>query len=206
MKSLIRKSASHARTITKKRIAYLHVLRIIAIILVLFNHTGDNGFTYFALVRTSFFYPVYLWISLFDKIAVPLFFMISGVLLIPRDETYKDVLKRALKFALILFAASAIMFVYRYLRGFPSIFTIKEFITALYSQGIILQYWYLYTYLAFILMLPIIRKIAQGLGEKDFIWIVALFTLQSLLTIVDYAVFQGKYRHNSRFSLFVSVN
>ena len=190
----------------KPHIVYLDLLRIIAIILVLFNHTGDNGFTYFAVARGSLFYPVSLFISLLDKIAVPLFFMISGALLIPKEESYKEVIKRFVKFALILVAASGIIYVYRYLKGLPSIFTVAEFVTALYSKGIIIQYWYLYTYLAFILMLPFIRKIAKGMEGKDFIWLIALMTINSLLQIADYTVFKGKYFHNSHFSFFISVN
>ncbi len=152
----------------KPRKVYLDGLRIIAIILVVFNHTGGNGYMYFAKEINSFFYPVYLFISLFDKIAVPLFFMISGTLLIPKEESYKEILKRFFKFACILLFVSAITYVYNYLRGFSSVLSFKEFVVIFYSKGVIVQYWYLYAYLAYILMLPFIRKIARGLNEKDF--------------------------------------
>ena len=195
-----------SKEIQKPRIVYLDLLRIIAIILVLFNHTGDNGFTYFSIARASFFYPVSLFISLLDKIAVPLFFMISGALLIPKEESYKEVIRRFIKFALILLVASGIIYVYRYLKGFSSIFTVAEFVTALYSKGVIIQYWYLYTYLAYILMLPFIRKIARGMEGKDFIWMIVLMTITSFLQIADYTIFKGKYFHNSHLSFFISVN
>ena len=48
----------------KPRIVYLDLIRIIAILLVLFNHTGDNGFTYFSIARSSFFYPLSFFVSL----------------------------------------------------------------------------------------------------------------------------------------------
>ena len=189
-----------------KRIAYLDILRIIAVVLVIFNHTGSNGFQFFVQARGTFFYPVSLFISFFDKIAVPLFFMISGVLLIPKEESYKEVLKRFIKFAAILFCVSVIMFIYRYLKKDTMLFTFGEFFTALYSKGIILQYWYLYAYLAYILMLPFIRKLAKGMEEKDFIWLLILFTLSTLLHILDYTVFKGKYLHNDHFDLFIGIN
>ena len=190
----------------KQRITYLDILRIIAIILVLFNHTGTNGYLYFTHTQGSFFYPFYLFISLFDKIAVPLFFMISGALLIPKEESYKDVIKRFIKISFVLLFASAVIYVYRYLRGLSSIFTLGEFVTGLWSKGVILQYWYLYTYLAYLLMLPFIRKIAHGLDEKDFIWLMIMLTLNSLFILADYTIFKGKYFHNSDFSLFIGIN
>ena len=57
---------ANPKGIQKPRIAYLDLLRIIAIILVLFNHTGDNGFTYFAVARASFLYPISLFVSLLN--------------------------------------------------------------------------------------------------------------------------------------------
>lgn len=189
----------------KPRKTYLDVLRIIAIVLVVFNHTNENGFSYYAQARNSVFFPGYLLISQIDKIAVPLFFMISGALLIPKEESYKDVLKRFIKYAAILVCVSAIMLVYNYLKGKTSIFTFGEFVTGLYSNGTIVPYWYLYVYLAYILMLPFIRKIARGLKKKDVIWLVALYVLMSILFMADYTVLKGKYLHNSHFSLFSSL-
>ena len=188
----------------KQRIGYFDLLRIIAIILVVFNHTGSNGYAFFFHARESFFYPAYIFISAFDKIAVPLFFMISGALLIPKEESYKDVIKRFLRFALVLLVGTISMYVYAIIRGKITNFTIKEFVTALYSTGAIVPYWYLYAYLAYILMLPFIRKIAEGLSDKDFLWLFFIATLAATISILDYTLFQGKYKHNSHFSFFIT--
>lgn len=74
------------KTNTEKNIRKQHFdfLRIIAIFMVLFNHTGTNGFVLFTIARESKLYIFYLFFAIFIKMAVPLFFMISGALLLPR--------------------------------------------------------------------------------------------------------------------------
>lgn len=189
----------------KTRKTYLDVLRIIAILFVVYIHTGSNGSVYYMHAQESIFYPGYLFISIFVKIAVPLFFMISGVLLIPKEEAYKDVIKRFIRFALILFGTSIIMYFYVGWKNKSTYYSIKDFLTLVYSKGIIVPYWYLYAYLAYILMLPFIRKIARDLGQKDFWWLMALYCLNTLLHIVDYTVFKGRFFHNSNFTLFIGL-
>ena len=69
------------------RKSYLDVLRNIAIFMVLFNHTGSKGFAIFTTVAPqSVSYWIYLFGAIFIKIAVPIFFMISGALLLEREN------------------------------------------------------------------------------------------------------------------------
>lgn len=178
-------------------------LKIIAIVLVLFNHTKKSGYIYFFHARGSAFYPVYLAVSFLDRIAVPLFFMISGALLIPREESYRNVLKRFFRFFFVLIAASLISYGYIILFREPRGFSIMEFIRILYSKGVIVPYWYLYAYLAYILMLPLIRKMAHHMDSKDFQWLILLYILLAAVSVIDHAVYKGKYLHNSNFSLFI---
>lgn len=70
---------------TKK--IYLEILRILAILFVIFNHTGVNGFLIFQKYSyTTGQFWLYLYISTFVTCAVPVFFMISGALLLSKDE------------------------------------------------------------------------------------------------------------------------
>ena len=63
--------------IDKKRKVYIDFLKIIAIYMVMFNHTYEKGYLLFTITQGSNWYPVYLFCSIFIKIAVPLFFMAS---------------------------------------------------------------------------------------------------------------------------------
>ena len=73
-----------------KRKIYLDFLRIIAIFMVLFNHTGTSGFVLFTVTQRSALYPFYLFNAILIKIAVPLFFMISGVLLLGKNVVSQE--------------------------------------------------------------------------------------------------------------------
>lgn len=105
--------------ITKRNLIYLDVLRIIAIYCVLFNHT--NGFLLYA---THYPLPssyLYLIISILSKVAVPIFFMISGALLLGKDESYQELLrKRILKYTIVLIIISFFYyFCLNYFKGLP---------------------------------------------------------------------------------------
>ena len=69
----------------KKRIS-LEIIRIIAICMVIFNHTGENGFEMF---RTAYGTPLWYFVILLDivsKAGVPLFFIVSGYYCVVNDE------------------------------------------------------------------------------------------------------------------------
>ncbi|HPS81943.1 MAG TPA: acyltransferase family protein, partial [Candidatus Limiplasma sp.] len=83
-----------------KRFAYLDFLRILAAFLVIVNHTNSLVFE-----KTAPSDPVW-WLSVawyyLSKIAVPLFVMVSGACLLPRQETYRKTWGRFLRVLLVL--------------------------------------------------------------------------------------------------------
>ena len=83
----------------KKKLIYLEIMRIIAAFFVIFNHTGAIGGGFELFIDQplgSLRYWLYLLISICCKFAVPIFFMISGALLLARNEPIKVVLKKRL--------------------------------------------------------------------------------------------------------------
>lgn len=52
---------------------HLDFLRIVAIFLVVFNHTGTRGFLLFTVAQQSPLYGLYSFLSIADKMAVPIF-------------------------------------------------------------------------------------------------------------------------------------
>lgn len=56
-----------------KRKVYIDFIKIAAIYLVLYNHTGEYGFVLFTERQTSPFFWFYLFVSIFVKMGVPLF-------------------------------------------------------------------------------------------------------------------------------------
>ena len=188
-----------------KRKIYLDFLRIIAIYMVLFNHTGTKGFMFFTQAQYSMWYPFYLFVSISIKMAVPLFFMISGALLLEREETILKILKkRFVKYLIMLFFASMAVYLYIHLQSGELEMSATVFLQQLYSGKIVVQFWFLYAYLAFILMLPLIRKLAFEMKDVDYKWMIFLYTMLRVMQIVQYLITKGMVSYSSNFSLFIS--
>lgn len=90
---------------TKKSISrksYYDFLRIFAIFFVIYNHSlGAHLYLNYTSIGIEEF--LHICLSVFDKIAVPLFFMISGALLLGKTESIITVLvKRASRVVLVL--------------------------------------------------------------------------------------------------------
>ena len=155
----------------KKRIS-LEIIRIIAICMVIFNHTGENGFEMF---RTAYGTPLWYFVILLDivsKAGVPLFFMISGALLLDKEETLKELfVKRILRYGVIILLFSFIYYVRLYIHHPEYGFSMKYFFTYIYSTPFIIPYWFLYSYLSFLLILPVLRAVVKSLKENEYLWI-----------------------------------
>ncbi len=189
------------------RKTYIDFLKIFAIYLVLFNHTGTKGFVLFTIRQDSILYPLYLFNSIFIKVAVPLFFMASGALLLGKEESYRDLLvKRFLKYLFILFAASAIAYLYNCLRLKTQELSLTKFLKEIYTFRLTTAYWYLYAYLAYILMLPLIRKMAKAMANRDFQWMILMFGAIQSLSVIDFIIWKGEASHNGFFSFFITTN
>lgn len=184
---------------TSKRETYIDFLRITAILFVLYNHTETYGFALFTVQTESPFFVFYLLCSVLCKIAVPLYFMISGALLLRKEEPLSVVLRhRFLKYIVVLFFASLFYYV---LRNYDSSLSVRVFFTTLYSSNMDTALWFLYTYLGFLLMLPLLRKFVRTLEDKDYYWLSAIVILFSLIRIIQYVLFKGSIYYNTLFSV-----
>ena len=190
--------------VPKKPKTYLDVIKVLAIFLVLWNHT-TTGFDLYNRVLDMPKHMLYLSFSIFDKIAVPLFFMASGALLLGREESWRKILRhRVRRFALILLVVSAI----NYCQYFNdnARFSFMDFLTRLYTGSIRTPLWYLYAYLAFLLSLPFLRKMARCMRETDYMWLVVFFIVTQLLSVADFFWFHGNNYHISDFRFFTALN
>ena len=154
------------------------LMRLLAIVLVVFNHSQGWGFELYQAPGVS---QVNLNLSLLlgivCKIAVPLFLLVSGGLLLDREEPISVVLrKRVLRIAAVLVVFSAILYLFWWRWGYvqPSP---KDFLRRLFSEGISAPYWYLYLYLGLMLLLPLLRPMARALEDRHFLYLAALHLL-----------------------------
>lgn len=166
--------AATCPTQSKGKMLHIEFLRIIAIYLVLFNHTGVKGFFHFSVAADSHFYWMYLFYSILDKIAVPLFFMISGALLLQKDENLSQLYyKRVLKFIVILLAISAVYQLYDYYVNNDNI-ELKTILLEFVNGSTSTALWYLYSYIGVLIMLPFLRKLARSLSSNEYLYLIAL--------------------------------
>ena len=105
--------------------------------------------------------------------------MIFGALMLDREpESYPRLLRRVGKMAGLVLGWSAIYFAVDVMRGEES-FSITTFFLRIYESNWNFSFWYLYTYIALLMTLPLLQKFAQGLNDRDFLYLFGLFFLFS---------------------------
>lgn len=185
----------------KKKILYVEILRIICIVLVIFNHTNYLGYVYFLSFDIgSLPYWFYMVFTVITGISIPMFFMISGMLLLGKNESIGYIWKKRIsKYVVILFIFSLIYYLMNIDFDLPS-FSIKDFFTKLYTDGVIIPFWFIYAYLSFLIILPFVRKISKNITEKEFIYLLLIhFVFTTVLEIAEYVIFHGSKTINQSF-------
>lgn len=180
---------------------HIDALRVLAMMLVLYNHTGERGFLRFDAAQGPA-QGAYLALAVLDTIAVPLFFMISGALLLGREEPLSVCLKkRVLRYAVVLVGASTAMYAYT-CRTDISVMNWTDYLRGLYDGGITTSYWFLYAYLGYLLGLPLLRRLARAMTERDFLYITALMGVMNALSSLEWVCFGGGYGLNGNIQPF----
>lgn len=161
----------------KSKRIYLEIIRIISILFVVFNHSSTIGFQLYTVTENRFLYPVYCFCSILCKVAVPLFLMVSGALLLKKDEDFKTIFKkRVSKILIILIVFSVICYIKKY-----KCFDIKDFIELFLRGGIATPYWYLYSYICYLMSLPLLRLFINNCNilqhYKCFVFLGVVFQL-----------------------------
>lgn len=172
----------------KQKKTYLEIIRIIAIFLVIYVHTGTDGAEHYQIAGNAFSYCLSLVMYCLAQISVPLFFMVSGAVLLHKKETLKDVLiHRASRILGLILVFGFVQYVYFYFLNPEIGFSLSVYFKLVYSTTVITQFWYLYTYFAFMLILPFVRMLAVSMKKEHFLYLFGLqFLLNGLLPIVEY--------------------
>lgn len=146
------------------RKTYLDAIRILACIGVIYNHVIGPG------VIGSAAQPSYLALFSYSlcKTAVPLFFMVTGTLLLARVDTYKKTLYRCLRIVIVLALFIGLNYAVHCLKTGER-FDIGTFVLSVYRDrlGITYSYWYLYRYLSLLVMMPLLQRLAPRMTVRD---------------------------------------
>lgn len=181
----------------------IELMRILAAFAVIFNHT-DQGYLLFSCYDShSLQFWFYLFLSACCEFAVPLFLMIAGSLLLSREpESFSGFLKRkVLRMLLVLTIWSAVYYVVQ-TAGDLSALSLTDFLRTLYTSRWAGPFWYLYAYLAFLLTVPFLQRIAKALSDKEYLYLFGLvFLFSALLPTAECLLWNGQYHLNSEFDL-----
>lgn len=181
---------------------YLDILRIIAIFLVVYNHTPGFYLPPYSNWSDMGYYSMLLQ-SEITKMAVPLFLMVSGALLLHKEESILELFKkRILRFVAVLLIIALIQYSLYCHWEKEGVFDIHFFISKLYSGSIgwnkFHANWFLFAYLGILLLLPLLRITAKGISHRVFIYLLGLQTilcciipLISMIGLDNYVEFSG---------------
>lgn len=165
---------------------HIEALRIIACFCVIVNHTNSVIFQNVEISNLWYLSITYFFIS---KIAVPIFLLIMGAVLLGKQDSYDKYKKRIFRFVAVLIIFSAVNYIFKY---HDANMTLYHFFKCLFGS-VTNAYWYLYLYLGLLIMLPLLQKIAHSLAKREielflFISLVIAGTVPMLQIFIDLKV------------------
>jgi len=194
----------------RERYPYLDLLRILAAFLVIVNHTNS---LVFQKLQPS---DVTWWLSIawyyLSKIAVPLFVMVSGACLLPRQDSYRRAFGRFFRVLLALVLFSYLYWLVNLWQtnwSWPQALDFPAFFASIWAKRITDSFWYLYFYLGLMVMLPILQRLASAMQKRDLLYFMGVsFTVYAgwpLLTHYVPAAALPAYFEVPLFSVFLGL-
>lgn len=174
----------------KKRKYYIDIIKIISIMMVCYAHSGPSGFAAHYYLPAGWLQVAVAMLAVVCKASVSFFFMCTGALLLSRDEAISQLWKkRVLKYILITVVFTGLYYVCLCVRdGTPIdiLFILKTmYNTWGYSHSG--SYWFLYSYIGFLILLPLLRPIARVLDKNLMFYMVLVNTVVcGALPILEY--------------------
>lgn len=156
---------------TKERLLFIDWLRVVAALFVVMIHT--SGMLYLDSPKGMIEYYLGFWNMEIVRTAVPLFFMISGALLLRQgyDATPRKMVKKALKVLALMLIWS---FIYALVYVHP--LTIKALVFKTIKGPF--HFWFLEYLIGLYLLTPIFNVIANyqnGILERYYLWLFFVF-------------------------------
>lgn len=154
-----------------KRVTFIEFLRVIACFFVIVNHTVSYGIIHTDPSPTWFCSVIWFFCC---KVAVPIFIMITGAMLLKKTDTPRRAFKRFYRVFVVFAVGSAGYYVYLW-KGREDPLSIGDFLENFFSGiPITNAYWYFYLYLALLCIMPLLQKMAAALSQKEILWLLAV--------------------------------
>jgi len=182
-----------------KKQLHIELMRILAAFFVIYNHTDTDGYLLFSVCSWgSVEFWVYLFISIFCKFSVPLYFTISGALMLGKEpESFKQIWKkRILRIIVTLFVVTLVFYCVHITR-FSEPFSIGNFLRLFYTGNMKYHLWFLYAYIVFLMCLPFLQILVQGLETKHYYYMIGIALIfGGVIPVAEFLLFKGQVRMN----------
>lgn len=147
---------------------YLEILRVIAIFGVLFCHSGSFGIHHYAEAQNRANYWLGIFFASVAQYCIPLFFMITGALLLKKEESVGFVFRhRVLKMEIVTCLAVLLQYYWNYKENPLIGFDRKTYFRILFEGGAVTPQWFLYAYLSFLFVLPFLQRFVRVLTDQS---------------------------------------
>ncbi len=163
--------------------SYIIYLRVIATVFVVLIH-ASTGFLY-RIDTTAFDWNYANWINAATRCAVPLFVVISGALLLQKEENTWNFYKKRLPKLIYPFLFWTIIYLIYYFYRYTNFATLSFETICTIAQDKILHganahLWYLYMIIGLYLTIPFLRKIIANCTTKEIelfllFWFLSMF-------------------------------
>lgn len=161
------------------KLLHLEFLRVLSIIFVIYTHT--NAF-YIPSGKLSCYSDYILsFISTLVKAAVPLFFMISGALLLKKHESYVTLYrKRIWRFGVIIVLFAFFQNVWRLWKWGVNESSLSAFVKDTFMRLLegtaydAYVTWFLYAYMMLLVFLPFLRAMVSKMKENDYVYLLLI--------------------------------
>jgi len=173
--------------VQKEKLFWIDNLRAIAIIGVIFLHVSGPLIYQFGIVPMSWWWTGNIFNSLVRG-SVPIFLMVTGALLLPKEYNLSTFLrKRFLRVLIPFFFWGLIHIVMNLFLKIHSgeVHNASEALTNIatkISSGIAYHYWYVYMIIGIYLFLPIIGKWVRNSTDKEILYFLILWIIITLLS------------------------
>ena len=170
----------------KKRIEYIDLLKAFAIFSVIAIHINAITRDYY-IVNNKVYYVLFTLLDSLTRAGVPLFFMITGILVLGGriEEDYKKFIKRKLPKLVIPFLFFSFIYYFYALWDLKTSFHVLDFIQKFTNNNIMYHFWYMYIIIILYLFIPYEKVWIEKLKQRDLKrLIITVFVFGNVLSTV----------------------
>lgn len=164
----------------KNKKIYLEFMRIIACFFVIVNHT--MSYVFWDYLPGGKTWCVSVFIFFLSKFSVPVFLMISGIVLLGKEDSCKKSFNRVKKSGIIVIGVSLVYYIYD-CKKISLEFNIVVFVKRVIEGPMSNCLWYMY--IGILLILPVLQKMTKPMKKQDYMYmLVSGFILLSVCPVI----------------------